>query len=74
MSFSRCSRVAKDFVIGIVLQSQDFIMAVNMKEAMQRIMYQNWRKKVTETKQHPKSQGLALKLHRPNDHVWRRLY
>ena len=40
-------------------------MAVNVREAEQRIMNQNWRKKISETKQHPRSQGLVLQLHRP---------
>ena len=40
-------------------------MAVNVREAEQRIMNQNWRKKISETKQYPRSQGLVLQLHRP---------
>ena len=35
-------------------------MAMNVNEAMQAIMNQNWRKKISEVKQHPRSLGLVL--------------
>ena len=45
-------------------------MAMDVKEAMQTIMNQNWTKKISEAKQHTRSLGLVLQLHtRPNDHI-----
>ena len=38
-------------------------MAMNMKEAMQTIMNQNWTKKISEAKQRTRSLGLVLQLH-----------
>ena len=67
------SRVAKQFVIGLVFAKSRFQYGYEVKETTQTIMNQNWRKKTSEAKQHPRSQGLVLQLHRPNNHVPRRL-
>ena len=44
-------------------------MAMNVKEAMQTIMNQNWTKQISEAKHHTRYLGLVLQLHRPNGHV-----
>ena len=44
-------------------------MAMNVKEAMQTIMNQNWTKQISQAKQHTRSLSLVLQLHGPNGHV-----